>query len=128
MFVVSAVEIRTWPHSRGRSRRALDAGCAAGLGFPVFCERLKEPNTSVSARMPQHMLLPPETAGRAASQQGGLAARPRAGQAAPGRPEEEHGGRGWGTSEGDEGGRAGAEGPVSQRAAAGKAFALQRHK
>lgn len=69
MFAVSTVEPWTRPHSRGRSRCVLDistSGCAAGLGFPEFCERPKKPNTSVSARMPQQMLLPPETEVRAA--------------------------------------------------------------
>ena len=65
MFEVSTVEPRTWPHSRGRSQHTWDVS-AAGLGFPAFCERLKKLNTSISARMPHQMLLPPETEGRAA--------------------------------------------------------------
>lgn len=67
VFVVSTVEHKRRPHSRGRTRYMLDvstAVCAAGVGCPAFCERLKKPNSSASARRPQQMLPLPEAGAR----------------------------------------------------------------
>lgn len=112
------------------------AGCPAGLGYPVFHERLKTPNTSIYARMPQQMLISLKTEARAIgptrpSQEGGRwVAGTWPGCAGPAAPAGLRGGTGdgLGHKQGGKDWKAITAGPVSLKVAAHRDVGASRLK